>query len=421
MATTTATTTTSTSWRRRRRRAMLLPPAPVTPFRGGLRPIASTSSSGGGKTDAVAVASSTTPPEEGEGDGSSGRGVGFGSRSSSSSSSSPSSSSPATAVADGGATTSTTSTVPSSSWAPEDYPNPWTNPGLCMGAASSSSVWPSASYYDAYGERQGPYLRQRQPQQPQQRQGVAASSSSSTPLFCDPDRVLDGETIRDVVARLRSFASSTISSGGGGYAGDGWSVAPSAERGGDVGAGAEGLTTATTTTNNTTGSNDEVDDGGAEEGAEDDAEEEDRMVAATKRYGSEVRVEAAVDTSSWMGAWSIPPRLSHDDGGGSPSSSSSSSSSSSTSSFAEGRLYSDAVGGIFSPIIRAEDGWGENSAPEWESAKDERIEIAIALVERVSIFVFPVCHPPPPPARYMFFRSLTDRVDLHVSIVVFNS
>jgi len=106
-----------------------------------------------------------------------------------------------------GSTTSTTASI-TKSWAPEDYPDPWINPSLCMGAASSSPPQNNPPhYYDAHVERQrlrgvGPVPYPR----------TAAAFQQRTTLFCDPDRVLDGETIRDVVERLRSFASTFASS-----------------------------------------------------------------------------------------------------------------------------------------------------------------------------------------------------------------
>jgi hypothetical protein len=78
------------------------------------------------------------------------------------------------------------SNLQSSAWAPEDYPDPWTNPTLCSGAAAAAAA------------------------------AAAASSSSLSSgeggkrraLFCDPDQVLDRETLLSVTSKLREFANS---------------------------------------------------------------------------------------------------------------------------------------------------------------------------------------------------------------------
>jgi hypothetical protein len=66
-----------------------------------------------------------------------------------------------------------------SAWAPEDYPDPWTNPTLCSGAAAAAS---SSLSSDEGGKRRA--------------------------LFCDPDQVLDRGTLLSVASKLREFANS---------------------------------------------------------------------------------------------------------------------------------------------------------------------------------------------------------------------
>ena len=233
---------------------VLFPPGPVMPFRGGLRP-AGKADTGGGGGGGSGVASSSGVGEAvrmgGDGMGSD---EGVSSRTG----------------RDGIGSTKSTTATNTKSWAPEDYPDPWTNPSLCMGAASSSPPQNNPPhYYDAHVERQrlrgvGPVPYPR----------TAAAFQQRTTLFCDPDRVLDGETIRDVVERLRSFAS-TFASSSSPFTGDeegvdnvGY-VKTSAE--GEVVLGAGGIPsikTTITTTTTTVDSKDVAMDAGYDDGAE---------------------------------------------------------------------------------------------------------------------------------------------------------
>jgi hypothetical protein len=180
---------------------------------------------------------------------------------------------------------------------------------------------------------------------------------------------LDGETIRDVVERLRSFAS-TFASSSSPFTGDeegvdnvGY-VETAAE--GEVVLGAGGIPSIKTTitaTTTTVDSNDVAMDAGYDDGAE------VRMSTPARSSNEGINLDPS-DRRGRRRARSVSRR---------PSSSFSASTSMSSSSFVEERLYSNAVGGIFSPIT-------DGTAPVKESAIDERIEIAIALVERVSLF-----------------------------------
>ena len=146
---------------------MYLPPAPVTPFRGGLKSVPK----GDGQEDDDTIESSEDDVLL-EADISD--------------------------HADGDPRVKSSSTLPAS-WAPEDYPDPWTNPLVCGGAATASLM-----------------DEQNQPQQ-------QTESQMRRPMFCDPDQVLDKETLRDVAVKLRAFAETFASSdvlGGGDFGTD---------------------------------------------------------------------------------------------------------------------------------------------------------------------------------------------------------
>ena len=78
------------------------------------------------------------------------------------------------------------------SWAPEDFPDPWSNPPLCMGAMTSSYAYHAGAMIPM--------------PTPKNREEEKQWYNKNLPLFCDPDRVLGGETIHDVISRLRGFA-----------------------------------------------------------------------------------------------------------------------------------------------------------------------------------------------------------------------
>lgn len=84
------------------------------------------------------------------------------------------------------------------SWAPEDFPDPWSNPPLCMGAMTSS-----------YAYHAGEMIPMSTPKYREEEMDASTKQrwyDKNLPLFCDPDRVLGGETIHDVISRLRGFA-----------------------------------------------------------------------------------------------------------------------------------------------------------------------------------------------------------------------
>jgi len=209
----------------------MLPPAPITPFRGGLRTVSNNSSSsnmihdGSGnandpinksKSELILEASSSDHHDEDQG------GV------------LPSSTS----------STPLASTAGVSSWTPEEYPDPWTNPIVCGGSATAyllnsnvegqqndiqqqimkddggvdsefmhwfyipATLGQSAAINDENDnsdgsnestlweqENQSSQLQQKQPQQP------------SRLLFCDPDQVLNKDTLRTVAEKLEAFSN----------------------------------------------------------------------------------------------------------------------------------------------------------------------------------------------------------------------
>ena len=70
------------------------------------------------------------------------------------------------------------------SWTPEDFPDPWTNPLLCGGAATASQLNQPQGNVDA----------------------MFTPQKMKRPLFCDPDQVLDKSTLRTVMIKLREFS-----------------------------------------------------------------------------------------------------------------------------------------------------------------------------------------------------------------------
>jgi hypothetical protein len=152
------------------------PPAPITPFIGGLRSVPpKTASSSSSSTDSLDVVLSNSRAVE------------------STSDTSP----PGTKkllkvmpLPDDVTNNVIGSTPTVTSWAPEDFPDPWSNPPLCMGAMTSS-----------YAYHAGEMRPMMTPTREDDRY-----TKNNLPLFCDPDRVLGGETIHDVISRLRGFA-----------------------------------------------------------------------------------------------------------------------------------------------------------------------------------------------------------------------
>ncbi|KAL7544216.1 hypothetical protein ACHAWF_007597 [Thalassiosira exigua] len=157
------------------RGAMYLPPAPVTPFRGNLKPakIDDQEDDSGGtefSDDSVEASSSDHAFRRDPG-------VKYSKKSSISSSNSV------------------------RSWAPEDFPDPWKNPILCGGAATASMVNMQQEDQQSY-----PLFNLGLGTMPEQ-----LGTHIRRPLFCDPDQVLDEETLRNVVFKLREFAETFAS------------------------------------------------------------------------------------------------------------------------------------------------------------------------------------------------------------------
>lgn len=149
------TATSHRDWQQRiRTRRLHLPPVPITPFRGGLSAVQNNSE----QHDNL----NNSPNHDGDGSV----------EASSSDNHHPSSTSSNNRKYHNAYT---------STWTPEDFPDPWTNPLLCGGVATASQ------------------LHQQQPP-PQLGQGM------KRPLFCDPDQVLDKHTLRTVMIKLREFS-----------------------------------------------------------------------------------------------------------------------------------------------------------------------------------------------------------------------
>jgi len=94
----------------------------------------------------------------------------------------------------------------SSAYAPEDYPDPWTNLLLCGGAATSHlkdiQNDDNKSKEQYYAETDlGAYGMTKQQQ----------ALNLHRPIFCDPDQVLDRETLRNVAIQLRTFSETFAS------------------------------------------------------------------------------------------------------------------------------------------------------------------------------------------------------------------
>mmetsp|Transcript_31421 Transcript_31421/g.66548 ORF Transcript_31421/g.66548 Transcript_31421/m.66548 type:complete len:667 (-) Transcript_31421:268-2268(-) len=195
----------------RRRRMMYLPPAPVTPFRGGLKTVPyddddndesndttnnnddnnnPQNQNNNNDTDSSQEDNANESPFRNEADSSdiiSSRreslerypGVNYSNHHRSSSSSSESSA----------------KVPPVGSWAPEDYPDPWTDPWLCGGAATASLTEeernPKKDETAANNEQENAQQQQQQPAQQQQQQAAVAptpAAAAPAPAVVEPDQ-----------------------------------------------------------------------------------------------------------------------------------------------------------------------------------------------------------------------------------------
>ena len=164
----------TTSLQRQGLQTLHLPPAPVTPFRGGLSAVQSDNHrSGGTKND------DDTNSENGDDGSVEASSSDYNNNRHHHQQQQSSSSS----LHHNGSSIKSFS----SSWTPEDFPDPWTNPLLCGGAATSSQL----------NNQQSSQLNLT----PQQSQIIM-----KRPLFCDPDQVLDKSTLRTVMVKLREFS-----------------------------------------------------------------------------------------------------------------------------------------------------------------------------------------------------------------------
>ena len=90
------------------------------------------------------------------------------------------------------------SSVNPNSWAPDEFPDPWSSPLICGGALTSSLVneEPSA-VADSNSREVEDFIGNG---------GNDGSQQLRRPLICDPDQVLDKEAVHDVAMQLRKFA-----------------------------------------------------------------------------------------------------------------------------------------------------------------------------------------------------------------------
>ncbi len=204
----------------------MLPPAPITPFRGGLRTVSNSNSNGDSnnnhngngntsdpinksKPELILEASSSDHHNEDRG---------------------------------GAFSSSTFSTLSGnkaavSSWTPEEYPDPWTNPLVCGGAATASLLdgdregqpndiqqqimkddggvdsefmrwfYIPATLGQSAAITQSESLHLEQDNQTSQSQQTQKQKQqSSRLLFCDPDQVLNKDALRTVAEKLEAFS-----------------------------------------------------------------------------------------------------------------------------------------------------------------------------------------------------------------------
>ncbi|KAL7472511.1 hypothetical protein ACHAXS_012868 [Conticribra weissflogii] len=204
----------------------MLPPAPIAPFRGGLRTVSNSNSNGDSnnnhngngntsdpinksKPELILEASSSDHHNEDRG---------------------------------GAFSSSTFSTLSGnkaavSSWTPEEYPDPWTNPLVCGGAATASLLdgdregqpndiqqqimkddggvdsefmrwfYIPATLGQSAAITQSESLHLKQDNQTSQSQQTQKQKQqSSRLLFCDPDQVLNKDALRTVAEKLEAFS-----------------------------------------------------------------------------------------------------------------------------------------------------------------------------------------------------------------------
>lgn len=166
------------------RSTMMIPPAPVTPFRGGLKTVQDPNKP---KSELTLEANSSDNGDERK------------------------------------ALLSSPSSKTMSSWTPEEYPDPWTNPIVCGGTATASvlnneeevqhNTQQSDGGDDSAEDREfrhwfyiPPTLGNSNEASPQSEQDQQPQPKRSRLLFCDPDQVLDKETLRDVATKLQAFS-----------------------------------------------------------------------------------------------------------------------------------------------------------------------------------------------------------------------
>eukprot|EP00804_Cyclotella_cryptica_P020689 CCRYP_003495-RA/>CCRYP_003495-RA protein AED:0.16 eAED:0.16 QI:805/1/1/1/1/1/4/1170/781 len=166
------------------RRLIYLPPPPVTPFRGGLKTVRQDPNKND-TAEEVVDASKTDVSQA-----------------------------------------STASSVIPSAWTPEQYPDPWTDPLACGGAATASFRKNSGKDQTSQQSNSTNMFRTITDRDFMHWFDIPAlghDGKLSEPeeehflpkkklLFCDPDQVLDAITLRNVVLKLQTFAETFASS-----------------------------------------------------------------------------------------------------------------------------------------------------------------------------------------------------------------
>lgn len=332
---------------------MYLPPAPVTPFRGGLKSSVSTTRDNKDNDEEDSINGIKSSRDE------------------SGNHSIEANSSDSHHIITGGGKDEdaagasfsrhsliSPSKVSATPWAPEDYPDPWSDPILCGGAATASLL--NEEQVDS-SHQQLTDLGLGKTPSPQQN-----TSQMRRPLFCDPDQVLDKETLRALAIKLREFAEAFALSGGvteGVDFGGGGSRSESNSRdstdeliellNGDLQASGDDISQGEDTQESNADSmppDDEVED------VEDRAEALPPTNLAQRAYFQPALhpVRRQLGTSNAM---MIPEEM---------------------------QLYSDSVGGPFSTSHRDK----KKNEKKKESIEDTNDEVAIALVQKVSMCIF---------------------------------
>mmetsp|Transcript_10030 Transcript_10030/g.21706 ORF Transcript_10030/g.21706 Transcript_10030/m.21706 type:complete len:588 (+) Transcript_10030:52-1815(+) len=255
---------------------------------------------------------------------------------------------------------SKTSSSSSSSWAPEDYPDPWTNPMLCGGAATASLMDNNDNGDDAYITNLNIEKTSQQQSQLMKRPPL---------LFCDPDQVLDKETLHNVAMQLRSFAERFA------FDSDFYDDSVNVE-GGDFDSGGSSNDYAKEEEEEGT-----IGENNNSESNRDDQADDMISPQVVVHWGADVDVTAEpspLDNSS------LPNNTEEEEDKTSEQQHRRNLRSAfSDNATIERKMYSDSVGGLFSTTTNPKK---ENaSRKQRELVNDQKVEVAIALVQRINL------------------------------------